>query len=143
MIMPNSPDKMGMPSKLGLPNKLGLPSKLGSMLGLARKAGKLAWGTERVMDCIRSKRPRLVLAAADISENTRKRLVNCCTFYSGEYGYKIEYMEIELTMDDLSHYVGQSGSVSSVCLEDKGFTDAVKKLLDRSDDGARVAPQEV
>ena len=117
--------------------------KLGNMLGLARKAGKLAYGTERVLECIRSKRPRLVLAAADISENTRKRLVNCCTHYSGEYGYKIEYIELELTMDALSHYVGQRGSVSSVCLEDKGFTDAVRKLIGSTDDGARVAPQEV
>lgn len=121
-------------------------TRLCGMLGMAHKAGRLSFGTERVLETIRFRRPRLVLAASDISENTRKRLINSCNYYSEEYGYPIEYREMELTMDALSHCLGQRGAVSCAALEDKGFTEAIKKLVDlcgQTSGSERDVPQEV
>ena len=51
-------------------------------IGLARKAGKTAVGTDAVCDEIRKKNILLVLYAADVSENTKKRITDCCTHYN-------------------------------------------------------------
>ena len=58
--------------------------RAGRMLGLARKAGKLAAGTEHVTDAVRSRRAVIVLPANDISDNTVKRIRDCCAFYKAE-----------------------------------------------------------
>ena len=50
-------------------------------IGLARKAGKLLSGTESVCDGIRGGKIRLVIASCDVSENTKKRISDCCTHY--------------------------------------------------------------
>ncbi len=50
-------------------------------VGLARKAGKVTSGTEMVCGEIRKKKVFLVLYASDVSENTKKRITDCCRFY--------------------------------------------------------------
>ncbi|MHB1152910.1 MAG: L7Ae/L30e/S12e/Gadd45 family ribosomal protein [Eubacteriales bacterium] len=112
-------------------------NKLGSMLGLARKAGKLSYGTDRITDSIRNKHPNIVLMASDISENTRKRIENCCKYYKTEYG------NLDMTMDILSHYLGQTSAVSAVSIMDKGFTAAILDIINSTTVVKRNNPQEV
>ena len=50
--------------------------KLLSLIGLARKAGKLTVGTEAVCDSIRGGKVKLVIASAEASDNTKKRISN-------------------------------------------------------------------
>ena len=74
-----------------------LNGKLLSLLGFAMRAGKLSCGTDRVCDDIRrhgipddgdgkTKHPLgIVLIAADASANTKKRIINACTYYNMSY----------------------------------------------------------
>lgn len=112
-------------------------NKLGGMLGLARKAGKLSYGTDQITDSIRSKHPNIVLMASDISENTRKRIENCCKYYKTEYG------DLNMTMDILSHYIGQKSAVSAVSITDKSFTAAILNIMNSTTVVKRNNPREV
>ncbi len=47
-------------------------------LGLARKAGALLWGAERVEQAVKSRKAALVLLTADASQRTRCRLERLC-----------------------------------------------------------------
>ena len=98
--------------------------KLLGMLGLAARARKIVTGTELVTEKIKSgKRVELVLIAADVSQNTFKKIVNCCDFYEQEY------IQLQSTRDEISHAVGKSCLVSAVAIIDRNFSDAIKKLV--------------
>ena len=97
------------------------------MIGLAKKAGKIISGTNQVMCGIRAKQASYILFASDISENTRQRLVNCCSHY------EMEYADSGLSMDELSHFVGKKSYASSVAVTDQNFTAAIKKILKDAD----------
>ena len=47
-------------------------------IGLARKAGKLVSGTDFVCDAIRNKKIFLVVCSESVSDNTRKKISDCC-----------------------------------------------------------------
>lgn len=49
--------------------------KLLSLLGLARRGGKLSSGFDAVSNSIKRRKARLVLIASDISQKTQKELV--------------------------------------------------------------------
>ncbi|MDD4773248.1 MAG: ribosomal L7Ae/L30e/S12e/Gadd45 family protein [Eubacteriales bacterium] len=112
-------------------------NKLTGMLGLAHKAGKLIFGTERIIECIKIKKAYIVLLASDISANTRKRIENCCKYY------KVKYYNISMTMDMLSHFIGQMSAVSAVAIKDKSFTAAILNILNSTTVVKRDYPREV
>lgn len=95
-----------------------------NMLGLAMKAGKLAFGTDRVTDCVRAgKNIYLVLISSDASENTKKRISNCCKYYD------VAYEMINYTGDMIGKAIGKTSDISSVALTDRGFADAIVRLI--------------
>lgn len=99
-------------------------SRLLGMMGLAVKAGKLAAGTEVVTEKIKSgKGVKLVLIASDVSQNTLKKIVNCCEYY------RTEYLQLQYTQDEISDAVGKSYLTSSVAILDRNFSEAIKKLV--------------
>ena len=51
------------------------------MLGFAQKAGKLASGELAVEQAVRSGKAKLILVAADASDNTRKNYLDMAKFY--------------------------------------------------------------
>ena len=55
------------------------------MLGLAQRAGGIAFGEGAVRDSIRSKSARLVIVADDASDNTKKKIRDNCSFYNVQY----------------------------------------------------------
>ena len=69
--------------------------KVLSAIGLARKAGKLVFGADAVIDEIRSKKARLTLIASDASESTIKRITDKSVFYGVKYEI-IDYTRKEL-----------------------------------------------
>lgn len=111
--------------------------KLGGMLGLARKAGKIIYGTDRITEYIRNKPVPIVLLASDISDNTRKRIENCCKYY------KTQFSNLNMTMDTLAHFIGQKSVVSAVSVTDKGFAAAILEIIDSTTVVKRNNPQEV
>ena len=52
-----------------------------SLLGIARKAGKVASGEFQTEQAVKSGRARLVLLSTEASDNTKKKFLNMCDFY--------------------------------------------------------------
>ena len=58
--------------------------KFYSMVGLAKRAGKLVSGEFAVSKGIRAGQVRLAILAEDASENTKKKFTNMCESYNTE-----------------------------------------------------------
>ncbi len=93
-----------------------------SALGLAKRAGKVITGTQLVQDAVRHKKALLVLAASDISDNSKKKLVNSCDFYNVEF---TQYSD----MAALSAALGQKKAITSAAITDENFKILIKKQL--------------
>ena len=98
---------------------------LASMLGICKKAGHAVCGTEQICEALRKKEKSIYLAvcACDLSDNTKKRLNDKCTYY----GAKIIFSE--LTAAELGTAVGKSGVTAAVGITDEGLAAAVKKKI--------------
>lgn len=90
-------------------------------LGLAVRARKVVIGEQQITKEIQSKKARLVLLAADIGEQTRKKITDKCKFYD------IPYVFVD-DRETLSQAIGSSGRVA-VAIMDKGFASKLEKLL--------------
>jgi ribosomal protein L7Ae-like RNA K-turn-binding protein len=96
----------------------GTPKAL-SRLGMAMRAGKLATGDEGVMQAIRSGQAKLVLVAADASENAYKKYSDKCFHYGvklvrrftrQEIGYSIgkaERVAVAVTDERMAAWIGE------------------------------------
>jgi len=97
------------------------------MLGLATKAGKVIFGCNLTVAAIRrdskSKKPKIVVIACDASDNTKKRIINCCTYYG------VEYYTTDLTGNELSKATGRRGLIACVGIIDINFSEAIKNIL--------------
>ncbi|MBQ3066147.1 MAG: ribosomal L7Ae/L30e/S12e/Gadd45 family protein [Clostridia bacterium] len=106
--------------------------KLAGLLGIAKKGGRVVAGTNLVTDAIRAGRakgcPCAVFLACDASENTKKRVGNCCTYY------EIPLYPTALTGAELGSAIGRAGITAAVGITDMGLAEALKKLLPNSDD---------
>ena len=58
-----------------------MDKKILSMLGIAKKAGKLASGEFLTEEAVRSGKAKLVIVSEEASENTKKRFRDKTTFY--------------------------------------------------------------
>ena len=112
--------------------------KLIGLLGLAMRAGALAFGTERVCDEIRRHgfpaeedeppdkaiRPAagLALLASDASDNVKKRVVNACRFYH------IEWVETGLSAREIGDGIGKPPTAACAVF-DRGFERGIRDRL--------------
>ena len=95
-----------------------------AMLGLASKAGRLTYGCQLVCTAIRNgHKPFLVVLARDSSNNTQKRVINCCTYYN------CPYIKADFTIDQLGHAVGRAGSIACVGVNDEGFAKEIETRI--------------
>ena len=127
------------------------PDKLLSLLGIARKAGRVIIGTEMVCDEVRrrghaghyeeedeknvpvpetqSGKPHkqcgCVLIASDASANTKKRILNACAHY------QVRAFVAPVTTAQLSDRLGKTGAVAAAAVFDRHFTDALIPLLEQ------------
>ncbi len=93
-------------------------NKVLSMIGLAKRAGKISAGAPLCEKAIKTKQSELIIIAKDISENGRKAITDSCKYYSVKY---IEYSD----MNSLSDAIGAEGVRVVVSVNDKGFADAI------------------
>ena len=89
-------------------------TKLYNMIGMAKRAGKLAGGESMVLDAIRSGKAKLVIIAEDASDNTKKMFHDKCAYY------KVSICEC-INKADFGH--------ASLVICDDNFADAIQKLL--------------
>ena len=92
--------------------------KLLSLLGLARRAGKIEPGFDAAVSAARGHKAALLLAARDISEKTLKNLR-----YEGDRA-GVPTLRGDFGMEELGRACGM------LAITDKGFAKAVKELAE-------------
>ena len=114
------------------------PDKFLNMLGLAKRAGKIAVGTPMVTAAVRSKTALLVLLTSDAAPNAVKRITDSCN------SHEIRLMSVHYTKGELAAAIGSSGEVAAVALLDHNFTKAILKLREtEKTETDQIGPQEV
>lgn len=100
-------------------------NKVLSLLGLAKKAGKVASGEFSTESAVKSGKVYLVLVADEASENTKKKFRNMCEYYQVPffcYGKK----------EELGGCIGAQFR-ASLAVTDPGFSEAIQKQLAQVD----------
>lgn len=104
-------------------------SNLLGVIGLACRAGKLKFGTEQTVLAIRSlNKPCLVCVAIDASDNSKKRILDSCSFHS------VDCVIIEETKAHLAKSIGKTMDVSAVAVIDDNFKAAIMKQLKKNNE---------
>lgn len=96
-------------------------NKLLSLLGLARKAGKLVLGFGATCAAIENDRLQLVIVAGDSAKNTQKKIERICR----RYNVPLYYL---LNREELSRAIGKRNQVVIGMLP-HGLTGALEKRL--------------
>ena len=97
------------------------------LIGIAKKAGKIAAGEFQTEHAVKSGKASLVIISAEASENTKKKFRNMCTFYDVPvyfYGGK----------EELGAAIGCEFRASLAVL-DEGLSRSIEKKLQAELDG--------
>ena len=94
-----------------------------SLLGIARRAGRVTRGFDAVIAEVREGQARLILLAADVSERTERGVRR-----AGDEG-EIPIVKTEYEMADFSAALGVAAPVGVVALNDRGFANKMTELL--------------
>ncbi len=105
-------------------------NKIYSLLGLAKKAGRVVSGEFATDKSIKEGTAFLVLVSEDASDNTKKKFSNTCEFY-GVPRYFFG------TKDELGHAIGKEMR-SSLAITDEGFAKSLIKHLEQSANSTEV-----
>lgn len=104
-----------------------MENKIKTMLGFAKKAGKITSGEGITLENIKNGRVRLVILASDASNNTAKRIRD-----------KASYRNIKV-IECLDRYeIGNAIGIDErvvVGIIDKGFADSIKKIVGGEEHG--------
>lgn len=93
-----------------------------SFIGITMKAGKISSGEFSCEASIKSGKAKLVIVAANASDNTRKNFSDMCSFY----GVSIRFFgEKEL----LGRYIGKEKR-AVIAIQDKNFSKRLMEMLD-------------
>lgn len=98
-----------------------ISSKVCGLLGLARRAGKISFGTEACMKDIESNRVKLVIIAEDAAERTKMNFKNICSKKN------IPIFEI-LNIEEISTAIGQQNK-AVVSIKDLNFSKEIIKII--------------
>ena len=101
--------------------------RLLSTAGFARRAGKIAMGTQLLCESMRRNEVLLVIEAADTSDNTHKRITDKAAFY------RVPCVRLStVTSAMLGTAFGKSGLLSAVGITEAGFVRACEKYLPKA-----------
>lgn len=98
-----------------------------SLLGMARRAGKLSLGHDAAKSSVVSGKARLCILSADTSE----RLKNEFKGLSESDTYSVPVIITDCTMFELGHAVGSKAGVITV--NDQGFAQRLERLSQDGD----------
>lgn len=90
--------------------------------GLARRAGKIAFGTESSKETIEKKKAKLIIIAEDASDRTKNNFENL----SKKYNVPVR---IKGTIEDLSKSIGQINK-AIIVVRDENFAKEILKRID-------------
>ena len=97
-------------------------NKVLRLLGLATRAGKIAFGTESVIDTIKKNKASLVLVAQDASERTKRNIQRIAE----ESNVPIRLYE---SIETLSKSIGKENK-AIIAIKDKNFSNEMLKIID-------------
>ena len=96
--------------------------KIYGLLGLARRAGKLSFGTESSKEIIEKNKAKLVIVAEDCSERTKKNFKQLCENYNTE-------IKIIGNIEEISKSIGQVNK-AVIVVKDENFAKELMKIID-------------
>lgn len=99
-----------------------MDNKIYSFIGLARKANKILSGEETCEKAIRAGKVKLVIAARDSSQNTKKKFENMCQYKNIEIKY---FGEKALLGKCLGKEIR-----SVVAVTDEGFANRLAEMIE-------------
>ena len=91
------------------------------LLGLCRRAGKLAMGHDACKSAVNSGKAKLCLVCSDSSQRVYDEFVNLCE------NHKIPVFRISPTLNELHRTIGYKAGIITV--NDQGFASSVMKKL--------------
>lgn len=97
--------------------------KIYSLLGLCKRAGKIAGGEVATIEAIRGKKAFLVIVAEDASANTKKKFHNSAAFY------EIPIIEFG-TKSDLGRAIGEEIR-AVLAVTESGFAKKLSMLAEQ------------
>ena len=97
------------------------PEKALPLLGIVRRAGKLALGMDPAIEAMRKKEAELLLLSPELSPRSRKKIQEEAERYGADR------MEIPFGMDAICAALGKRSGIIAVC--DGGFAGKLKELL--------------
>ena len=98
-------------------------NKVLNTLGICTCARKISYG-ETLLKDIKNKKVYFVVVASDASENSKKRLIDKCTFYKCEYA-------IILDKASITKAVGRVDLISGVGIKDYNLVKKLKENIER------------
>ena len=104
-----------------------MQNKYMSMLGLARRAGRLAMGHDMALDSIRRKKAKLLLFTSDASPRLKEEFSRA----SERFLPQLLCVTVSETMDDIHRAAGYRAGV--MCVTDIHFADRIIELIDREE----------
>ena len=97
------------------------------MLGLARRAGKVVFGTPLALQALHKGRARLLIVCEEASAQTKKKMHTQAEFYH------VPLIVVRITQAEFSHLLGKQAPVVSVAVTDDGFTTELLKSSGKED----------
>ncbi len=96
-------------------------NKIVSLLGLARRAGKLVFGYDAVVGSIKEEKAKLLLIACDMSPKTKKNV----KFEADKFG--ISLFELPCDIEEITAGIGKKAGV--VAITDENFAQGIKSIV--------------
>ena len=95
-----------------------------SLLGMARRSGKLCPGHDAAISSIVKNQAKICVVSVEGSERLKKEMEHACSFE----GKNIPLLIVEYSITQLSQAIGSKAAVMTVT--DEGFGKALKKRYD-------------
>ncbi len=95
------------------------------LIGLAMKAGKIAFGADSVEESILKRKVKLVIVSEESSERTKSKFIKLCQNYN-------IHIIIDGNIDDLSKTIGKSNK-AVIGIKDINFANSIQKKYDGGD----------
>ncbi len=96
-------------------------NRLLSLLGLARKSGKLAAGYDAAAEAAAKGRARLILLAGDAAPRTRRNVLQWAE------QYRVEVVSVGESKDQIGMAIGAAGT-GVISVQDAGFAAKIRQL---------------
>ena len=100
---------------------MGVNNKIYGLIGLARRAGKISFGTESAKETIEKKKAKLVIIAENSSDRTKKNFKELSERLNVPF-------RIVGTIEDLSRSIGQVNKAVLV-IKDENFAKEILKRI--------------